>query len=209
MCRRGEQGRRPVRKPLGVLLMKIIDGTAELLWLAAYLVQGSEAVIDIEGGVLYPFGRNRSGRLLKLKDKVGMRGARLLIEVLREFELKNVTQVVKDRLLDAGVTALCGGDRALDHSAIFFAHRLARSDISAVDRKTGNRLAHRDLKLLEREIAEPAVGLGKPGQHAAEDCDIVGQGQPCDQALLRIGEMAKMHGMTNEPPIGLGDRLLR
>ena len=53
------------------------------------------------------------------------------------------------------------------------------------------------------------VGLGKPVQHAAEDCDIVGQGQPCDQALLRIGEMAEMHGMANETPIGLGDRLLR
>src|SRR5205085_4450802 len=77
---RQQCGRR-IALPLQIPFVKGVDGHAELLRIAADLIQGRQPVIDIEGGVFQAFGHNWAGKLLELEHEVAVLFAPVLFEV--------------------------------------------------------------------------------------------------------------------------------
>ena len=88
-----------------------------------------------------------------------MRGARVLIEILRKTEEQYVSHKIEDRFFDHRIPALGGGHRAFDNLPILVAHRLARGEIRSINGKAGDRLAHGASEGFKREIAIPAILL--------------------------------------------------
>ena len=85
MRRGGEQRARPLLRAPCVLLVERFHRAAEVLRLAADFVQGDEAVVDVEGGVLEPLGHHRPEHLLQLEGERVLRGTFLLFHVGGEF----------------------------------------------------------------------------------------------------------------------------
>jgi hypothetical protein len=66
VVRRGrEHGVRPVLRAVGAERMKLLDVEAELVWLAAHLVERAERKVAIERSVFHALGRDRRAELLK------------------------------------------------------------------------------------------------------------------------------------------------
>ena len=147
--------------------MKLVDAEAEMLRLASHFVQRRQPVVNIERRVLEPLRHDRPGALLEFQNEMRVRLPRFVVEIFRETKEQNVAQEIEDRFLERRISALRRDHGALDDGAIFFAHRLSGSDVGAVNREAGNRLAHRAGERLEGEIAKPAVFLRKPVEHVA------------------------------------------
>src|SRR5262249_1112356 len=124
-------------------LVKRIDAETKLLRFAADFIERRETVVNVEHRVFETLGHDRSGELLKLQDEMDVLLARLRIQIFREPKKQNVAKEIEDRFLYRRITALGGSDRALDHLAIFVAHRLARREIGPINRKTGDCFSHR------------------------------------------------------------------
>ena len=137
--------------------MKRLNAQPKELRFAADFVQRGQSVINIKHRVLESLGHDRAGELLKLEHEMRVRGALLLIEVFRKTKEQKIAQKIKDRFLDRGIAPFCRRHRALDHRAIFLAHRFARLEISAINRETGNCFAHRARQRFQSEIAKPAI----------------------------------------------------
>ena len=137
-----------------------------------------------------------------------VRGSCFGIEVLRKPENQNVTQKIEDGFFNRGVAAFGCGDGAFDHLSIFLVHRPARREIGSINRKTGDRFPHGAGQRFEGEIAIPAVLLGQPIDHVAENIDIVGQRQFHHLQLLRVDEMTEMQRVTDGMMECLCDRRL-
>ena len=82
--------------------------------------------------------------------------------------------------------------------SIFLAHRPAGREIGSINGKTSDGFAHGSRKGFEREVAIPAVLLGKPIEHAAQNIDIVRQRQLGYLQFLGIDQMPKRQGVTDE-----------
>ena len=169
----GEQSRRPIALPRDVLVVKCRNADAELLRLAADLVQRGEPVVNIEGGILQSLGHDRPGALLELENEMRVLRARFFIQVFRKTKEQDVAQEIEDRFFDRRVAALGRRDRSLDDRAIVLAHRFSGRDVGSINRETGDRFANCAIQRIEGEIAEPAILLPKAIEHVAEDVDVV------------------------------------
>ena len=150
----------------------------ELLRFAADFIERGQPVEDVKRRVLQSLGHDRPGALLKLENKVRVLGSRFLIEVFRETKEQNVAQEIEDRFFDRRVATLgrrrprARSRRDLPRSPVASA-----VEVSAINRETGDGLAHGAGERIEREIAEPAILFRKPIEHVAENVDVVGQRQ--------------------------------
>ena len=135
-----------------------------------------------------------------------MCGARLLIEIFRKTEEQYIAHKIEDRFFDHRIPALGGRNSALDYLSILLPHWPAWGEISSINGKAGNRLAHGAGERFEREIAIPAILLRQPVDHVAENIDIVGQRQSHHEQLLRINEMAELQRVPEETMKGLSHR---
>src|SRR5438128_11391317 len=102
-------------------------------------------------------------------------GARFDIEVFLESKDQNVAQKIENGFFNRGIPTLGCSDCALDDLSIFFAHRLTWRDISSINGKTGDRFSQGTRERFEGKIAIPAVLLGKPINHVAQNIDIIGE----------------------------------
>src|SRR5438105_11312785 len=130
------------------------------------------------------------------------------IEIWLETKEQHVLQITEDRLVHRWIPPFGGADRALHDLTIFFTHRLTRREVGSINRKTGDSLAHRTRKRLEREIAVPTTALGKPIEHVAQNIDVVRQCELHNLQFFRIQEMAKRNRVTDETMERFCDRLL-
>ena len=178
--------------------MKRIEADSKLLRLAADFVERSQPVVNVKHGVLVSFGHDRPRGLLKLEDKMRVRGACVVIEIFRKPEEQNIAQKIKDRFFNCGIPALGCRDGALDYLSILVVHRPSRRKVGSINRKAGNRLADGARERFEREIAIPAVLLGKPIDHVAQNINVVGERQSHHEQLLRVREMPEMQRVTEE-----------
>ena len=186
--------------------MELLDAQPELLRLAAHFVERSQTIVNVEHRVLESLGHDRAGSLLKLEHEMRVRLARWLIEILRKSEEQNVAQKIEDGFFDRRITSLSRGDCALDHLSILLAHRLARREISSINRKTRDRLLDGAAERFQREIAKPTILLGKPIDHVCENIDIARHRQSHYLQLFCVEEMTEMERVTDEAMERFRDR---
>src|SRR5205807_8109188 len=105
---------------------------------------------------------------------------------------------IKDRFFNCSIPAIGCGDGAFDYLSILVAHRPSRREVGSINGKAGNRLADGVCERFEREIAIPAIFLGKPIDHVAENIDVVGERQSHHEQLLRVGEMPEMQRVAEK-----------
>ena len=135
-----------------------------------------------------------------------VRLARWLIEILWKSEEQNVAQKIEDGFFDRRIASLSRGDCALDHLSILLAHRLARREISSINRKTRDRLLDGAAERFQREIAKPTILLGKPIDHVGENIDIARHSQSHYLQLFCVEEMTEMERVTDEAMERFRDR---
>src|ERR1700730_14682535 len=130
------------------------------------------------------------------------------IEIWLVPKEQHVPQIIEDRFVHGWVSAFRCANRTLDDLTIFLARRLTRREIGSINRKTGDSLAHGTRERLEREISIPAVSLGKPVEHVAQNIDVVPHRELHYLEFFRIQQMAKRNRVTDETMERFCDRPL-
>src|SRR5262252_6983413 len=111
----GKKSCRPVTQSILASLMKHIRSETELLRLAAYLVQGRQAVEDEENSVLQSLGHDRTGVLLEFQNKALVLGPGLLVKIIGKAKEQYVAHEIENRCFNAWITSLGRNDGAFNH----------------------------------------------------------------------------------------------
>ena len=192
----------------GVLAMEELGGGAEVVGLAADLVEGGEAVVDIEGGILDAFGGDGACALLEFHDEAEVGGTAGFVEVLGESEEEGFAEELEDGGFHAGVAAAGGADGAVDDLAVIIAQVTAGFGISAIDGEASDDFADGGRKGGQGKVAIPAVLLREAVEHVGEDVDLAGEGKLHGKLLLSIDQISETGIVAYEAPVGFGKLFL-
>src|SRR5262245_1662729 len=198
MCRRGQQGRRPIALPIQITLVKSVYAESKLLRFAAYFVERCQPIVNVKHSIFQSLGHHRARRLLKLQNEMRVRCASGSVEICWETEEQHLTQKSEDRFIHGWITSFGSADRALDDFTIFIADRVTRREIASVNRKAGDGFAPGPRERLKREIAVPAASLRQPIEHAAQNIDVVRQREFHHLQFFCIQQVAKRNRVIDE-----------
>ena len=205
MGRRAEHGVRPALRALGIGLVEGRQRQAEIVGAAAHLVEGGEAVVAVERGVLEALGHHRAAILLhphgEARHQVtAVAAARRGDEVGREQPL----QEAEDAGVQIGLAASRLRDGPVDVAAIGIGGTV-RVDIGAVDRKAGDDLPQPALQDVAREVGGPRVLAGDLRRVAGEHVELARHLVFHDPELAVADDLAERPAVLREIGVGPAD----
>ena len=164
--RGAEHGVRPAFAALAVGLVESGERDAELIGIAADLVQRDEAVVAVEGCVLEPLGHHRAAVLLQLHRAAQHRMAAEAAARLRhQLAGEEPGQEVEDARIDFGLVAARACDRPVEIALVIRRALAGRVHIGAIDREAGDDLADRAVQEVAGEIGGARVLPRHPARH--------------------------------------------
>jgi hypothetical protein len=208
--RQREQRRGPTLGHRGAVAVEALRRAAERAWVAADLVQGDQAVVAIEGGVLGPLGHHGRGELLHAQREVGLER----VGMLEQQQCAHEAEQLGVDLRPARADPLHG----LRHArAVDGARRPSRVDVRAVHGERGDHLAHDVRELALIVVALAPVLLARRGQGARHALglrrqlvlqdvqlrvvqDVVVRDVPADEARVAGGER-RLVGAVHEEAV--------
>ena len=181
---------------------------AELVRVAAHLVERNQAVVDVEGRVFGAFGHDRPGRLLEAGDEI--QKLPLILRLPGDAQQQRVADEIKDGRVGPRVTPFGLGDGLLDGESIGLRRSASRGvDIGPIDAERGDHFADHKGEAVQREVAVTSVAAGDVAEEIAELVDLTGERDEHDHLLGRVGEVGEaLRALAQEAEIDRREELL-
>lgn len=194
MGRGGVHGIGPLSAATGGEVVEVGEGDVFEGWLGADVVEGEEAVVDVEAGVFDAFGAHRGGELLPAADEVAGFGAQGGWDV----EVDDSADKGIGGVVGAGVAGAGGGKGGVEDrgrvgggggegggGAVGGAVGV---DVGAIDGQRGGEFEQHAGQLALGDVAGIDVAAGEAGEAGGEAADVGAEGEVDDVSLFVEGE---------------------